>query len=140
MSASDGEVSYAWQGSLASMELAELVASTGGRPETDWWDRIRLHSLGWVTARTDAGTLVGFVNVAWDGDRHAFMLDTMTHRAYQRRGIATKLVEVAVTEVTKAGCEWLHVDFPEELAEFYFGSCGFRSTAAGLLHLPSRSS
>ena len=35
-----------------------------------------------------------------------------------------------------AGCEWLHVDFDDDLAPFYFDSCGFEPTRAGLIHLP----
>ena len=34
------------------------------------------HSLGWVVARED-GSLVGFVNVLWDGLVHAWIQDTM---------------------------------------------------------------
>ena len=33
--------------------------------------------------------------------------------------------------------EWLHVDFDQHLAVFYFDVCGFRPTTAGLIHLPT---
>ncbi len=39
----------------------------------------------------ESGELVGFVNVAWDGDDHAFLLDTKTRGDLQRLGIATRL-------------------------------------------------
>lgn len=39
------------------------------------------HSLGWVCARFD-GALVGFVNVAWDGAAHAFILDTVVEQGF----------------------------------------------------------
>jgi ribosomal protein S18 acetylase RimI-like enzyme len=112
-----------------------LIRSHGERPEAGWWDRIRPHSLGWVTARADDGTLIGFVNVAWDGSDHAFLLDPKTRGTHQRRGIGTRLVEVAAGEARAAGCEWLHVDLRDELAPFYFDACGFQPTAAGLIHL-----
>lgn len=54
--------------------------------------------------------------MAWDGGDHAFLLDTKTRGTHQRRGIAARLVEVAVQEAGFAGCEWLHVDFVDELA------------------------
>ena len=38
-------------------------------------------------------------------------------------------------ESRAAGCEWLHVDFEEELREFYVGACGFTPTPAGLIAL-----
>jgi ribosomal protein S18 acetylase RimI-like enzyme len=103
-----------------------------------WWDQIRPHSLGWVTARLQpGGGLVGLVNVVWDGGDHAFLLDTKVAGEYQRRGIATALVGHAARYAKEAGCEWLHVDFEQHLAAFYFDACGFRPTTAGLIHLPA---
>lgn len=90
-----------------------------------------------MTARLGDGSLIGFVNVAWDGGDHAFLLDTKVASTYQRRGIATEIVRRAAVHTKAAGCEWLHVDFEEHLAPFYFDACGFRSTPAGLIHLPS---
>jgi GNAT superfamily N-acetyltransferase len=79
--------------------------------------------------------LVGFVHVAWDVGDHAFLLDAKLARRHQRHGIATALVGHAVRHARAAGCEWLHVDFGEHLAGFYFGACGFRPTPAGLIRL-----
>ena len=128
---------YEWRGELTDAELVALSISHGGRGVPGWWDRIRPHSLGWVTARASGGELVGFVNVAWDGGDHAFLLDTKTRPDHQRRGIASKVVSIAVLHARAAGCEWLHVDFETALAPFYFDACGFRPTDAGLIHLTS---
>jgi GNAT superfamily N-acetyltransferase len=127
-------VVVAWGGPVTDAEMVELVASHGGTPVPGWWDRIRPHSLGWVTARA-GGTLVGFVNVAWDGGAHAFLLDAVVDPPDQGGGIGRALVRTAAQEAAQAGCEWLHVDFEEDLAEFYVGACGFRPTAAGVLRL-----
>ncbi|WP_380173039.1 GNAT family N-acetyltransferase [Kineococcus sp. DHX-1] len=132
-------LSYRWRADVDDEDLLDLVASHGGNPEPGWWPRVRAHSLGWVTAH-DGDVLVGFVNVAWDGGDHAFLLDTKTRPSHQRRGVGTGLVRRAVQEATAAGCEWLHVDFLPELAPFYLAACGFRPTEAGLVHLtPGRS-
>ena len=118
--------------------MVTLVRAHGGQPAAGWWDQIRPCSLGWVTARVQGGgALVGFVNVAWDGGDHAFLLDTKVAGEHQRQGIGTALVGHAVGHATAAGCEWLHVDFEEHLAAFYFDACGFRPTPAGLIHLPT---
>ena len=117
--------------------MVELVHAHGGDAEVGWWDRIRPHSLGWVTARVADGRLVGFVNVVSGGGDHAFVLDDKTHGAHQRQGIGTRLVDLAARHARAAGCEWLHVDFDADLAPFYFDACGFRPTTAGLIHLPS---
>ncbi len=97
------------------------------------WATILRHSLGWVGA-TDDGRLVGFVNVAWDGGVHAFLLDTTVHPHYQRQGIGRALVREAAAMARERGAEWLHVDYEDELEPFY-QACGFRPTAAGLLDL-----
>lgn len=130
------DVTYLWRGDVTDQEMVDLIDSYGGDSLAGWWDQIRDHSLGWVTARVD-GALVGFVNVAWDGGDHAFLLDTKTRADHQRTGIATRLVAIAADHAKQAGCEWLHVDFGPELRPFYFDACGFRETDAGLIHLPS---
>ena len=132
----DPAVVLAWRGPLTDDEMVELVRSHGGSPVPGWWNRIRPHSLGWVTARA-GGTLLGFVNVAWDGGDHAFLLDTKTREDHQRQGIGATVVGAAAARAKASGCEWLHVDFRPELRSFYLDACGFRTTDAGLIHLPS---
>jgi GNAT superfamily N-acetyltransferase len=90
-------------------------------------------SLGHVGA-FDGEALIGFVNLAWDGGVHAFLLDTCTDPAYRRQGIATELVRRAATMARERGAEWLHVDYEPELENFYRG-CGFRHSAAGVMEL-----
>ena len=131
------DVQYAWRGDLTDSEMVDLVRSHGGRPSADWWERVRAYSLGWVTARSVDGLLLGFVNVAWDGGDHAFVLDTKTRGSHQRRGIGTRLLHHAVAQSRAAGCEWLHVDWRPGLADFYVSAAGFEPTEAGLIHLPS---
>ncbi len=97
------------------------------------WQPILRRSLGWVCA-IDGERLVGFVNVAWDGGVHAFVLDTTVHPDHQQRGIGRSLVREATALSREAGAEWLHVDYDDELDSFYRG-CGFRPAPAGLIDL-----
>ena len=129
-------IAYAWRGPFTNDEVNRLHAEGFGHRvlDDDWVAQVERHSLGWVTAR-DGAALVGFVNVAWDGGVHAFILDTLTASSHARQGIGTELVGVATDNARAAGCEWLHVDFEDELREFYFGSCGFTPTNAGLIQL-----
>lgn len=99
-----------------------------------WSDSLHQHALTWIGA-FDADELVGFVQVAWDGGVHAFLLDTVVDPARQRSGIGQHLVSAARDEAAEAGCEWLHVDFDPHLAAFYLGACGFQPTQAGLIRL-----
>lgn len=84
------------------------------------------------------GRLVGYVNVAWDGGVHAFLLDTTVDPAFQRRGIARELVRLAAETAKQRGADWLHVDYEPHLTPFY-ESCGFRPTTAGLIDLAGSS-
>ena len=126
------DITYEWRGDFDNAELNALHAEAfDHRPlEEDWEAHVLRHSLGWVCAR-DGGELVGFVNVPWDGGIHAFLLDTMVSTRAGRQGIGTRLVEVAVGEARSTDCEWLHVDFDDELRAFYFEACGFTPRTPG---------
>ncbi len=126
---------YQWRGRFADAELNELHAEGFEHPvsDEDWWARVNRHSLGWVCARDDS--LAGFVNVAWDGGSHAFVLDTVVAERVRGRGVGRELVAVAARETARLGCEWLHVDFEDHLTTFYLDHCGFRATGAGLIDL-----
>jgi ribosomal protein S18 acetylase RimI-like enzyme len=127
---------FEWRGEFDNRELNTLHAEAFAHAilDIDWTSQVKAHSLGWVTAR-DAGELIGFVNVAWDGDIHAFILDTIVSAKRRRQGIGKQLIAVAEAEARAAGCEWLHVDFEEEYRPFYLDACGFESTPAGLMAL-----
>ena len=132
-------VDYEWRGGFSNDEVNLLHAAAFGTrvftaEEWDWVALTARHSLGWVTAR-DAGRLVGFVNVVWDGLVHAWLQDTMVDPADHHRGIGKQLVGEAVAGSRAAGCEWLHVDFDDDLRPFYFDACGFTPTNAGLMRL-----
>ena len=128
---------YEWRGNFLSPEVEALHAEGFNhepRSDFDWSAQLGTYSLGWVCARSGAA-LVGFVNVAWDGQTHAFLLDTVVARTNQRQGIGARLVAIAAREAMAAGCEWLHADFEDHLSQFYFESCGFRPSSAGLIRL-----
>ena len=130
------EISYQWRGAFNNHELNQLHAEAFHHPPqpSRWWQRVNQHSLGWVCARQHH-TLVGFVNLAWDGAAHAFLLDTLVAATARGQGIGTNLVRHAAEHARAAGCAWLHVDFEEHLHEFYLNACGFTPTAAGLIAL-----
>ncbi|KOG86838.1 GNAT family N-acetyltransferase [Streptomyces varsoviensis] len=129
-------ITYEWRGEVDN-EAIEALHAEGfdhAPTETDWLAQLRGHSLGWVCA-WEEGRLIGFVNVPWDGGVHAFVLDTVVARAGRNRGVGSALVAAAVEGARAAGCEWLHVDFDDGLEPFYFDSCGFKTTKAGLIAL-----
>jgi GNAT superfamily N-acetyltransferase len=130
---------FEWRGGFTNAEVNQLHAEAFetrvfDESEWDWRALTARHSLGWVTARR-GDVLVGFVNVAWDGFVHAWIQDVMVARSARRRGIGVALVHAARDGAHRAGCEYLHVDFDDDLREFYLGACGFRPTNGGLIEL-----
>lgn len=85
-------------------------------------------------AAFDDSKLVGFVKLVGDAGVHAFLLDPSVDAGYKRRGIGRELVARAVAYARENGCEWVHVDFDDDLEPFY-AACGFRPTKAGLIQL-----
>ena len=135
------EIGFHWRGAFTNGEVNALHAEAfETRVFTDEeWDWVALtdrHSLGWVTAR-EGEALVGFVNVVWDGLVHAWLQDTMVAASARHRGVGVGVVRAAQAGAAAAGCEWLHVDFDDDLRTFYFDACGFTPTNAGLIALQS---
>ena len=117
---------------MGPQQLGALFAAAWGSPKPGY-ERALAHSFTWVTA-SSGEELVGFVNVAWDGDVHFFLLDTTVHPKWQRQGIGRRLVEEAI-EACRGHGEWLHVDAPHELIAGFYQRCGFEPTSAGLVNL-----
>lgn len=91
-------------------------------------------SLSYICSYAYDDNLIGFVNLAWDGGAHAFLLDTTVHPEWRRHGIGRQLVLHAVRVARESGIDWLHVDYEPHLANFY-QQCGFGPTLAGLISL-----
>jgi hypothetical protein len=132
-------VIYEWRGAFTNQEVNDLHAEAFETPvfdesEWNWRELVAKHSLGWVTARQD-DALVGFVNVIWDGLVHAWIQDLMVANNVRRMGIGVGVVIAARDGAREAGCEWLHVDFDDDLRSFYYEACGFAKTNAGVMHL-----
>lgn len=128
-----------WRGRFENDEVNRLHAEafdTRVFDASDWnWEQlVGKHSVGWVTARLESD-LVGFVNVIWDGLVHAWIQDVMVASGARRHGVGRQLIDVAAQGARDAGCEWLHVDFEDNLRGFYIDACGFTPTNAGLLRL-----
>ena len=132
-------VSYDWRGAFDNDEINALHAEAFATrvfeaSEWNWVDQVEQHSLGWVVAR-EGTDLVGFANVLWDGLVHAWLQDVMVGADFRRRGVGVEVVRRARDGAVAAGCEYLHVDFADNLRAFYIDACGFTPTSAGLIEL-----
>ena len=127
------DIIYQLNPTVTNTDLNRLFAAAWSDHHESDFAPVLGRSLVYVCAYADA-ELVGFVNVAWDGGVHAFLLDTSVHPAYQRRGIGIRLVQEAAAAAKTRGIHWLHVDYEPHLDTFY-KQCGFQPTLAGLLRL-----
>jgi GNAT superfamily N-acetyltransferase len=126
-------IRYAVSPALHNDELNTLFATAWDEHQAADFQPVLAHSLLWIAAYHES-QCVGFVNVAWDGGIHAFLLDTTVHRAFQRQGIGGQLVRQAIDVARQHDILWLHVDYEPHLDSFY-RACGFQPTLAGLLKL-----
>jgi GNAT superfamily N-acetyltransferase len=126
-------ITYRVAPSVSNEELNNLFLAAW--PDHRWRDfnPILNRSLTFVCAY-HASQLVGFVNLAWDGGIHAFILDTTVHPDVRRQGIGINLVKQAVEIAQDKGAKWVHVDYEPHLKAFY-QKCGFQHTEAGLMAL-----
>ena len=128
-------ITYKLNPVVSNEDLSELYALGWERERVVVYDFQPIHerSLGFFCAYAGE-KLVGYVNLAWDGGVHAFLLDPTVHPAFKRRGIGRELVRHAVELAHQRGLEWVHVDYEPHLDGFY-KSCDFKPTLAGLINL-----
>ena len=88
-------VMYSVNPSITSEALNRLFSDSWDGFQPGNFDAVLSHSLAFVCAFYER-RLVGYVNVAWDGGIHAFLLDTTVHPSVRRQGIGTELVRRAV--------------------------------------------
>ena len=136
MPKSESDVNYRARPSVTNDELNALFAVAWQEHTWRDFDPVLNRSLTFVCAYHEE-RLVGFVNLAWDGGYHAFILDTTVRPEFRRRGIGRELVKRAAAEAGGRGVEWVHVDYEPRLQSFY-EQCGFVNTPAGLIRLKGR--
>ena len=97
------------------------------------FESIHLHSLAYIVSYNNDEP-IGYINIAWDGYMHAFLLNTTVHSDWRLKGIGKALVKKAAAIAKEKGVHWLHVDYEPHLGKFYL-DCGFNHTEAGLMRL-----
>ena len=104
----DSTISYRISPAVTNDALNTLFAASW--PDNVWndFEPVLSRSLAYVCAYQQDRP-IGFVNVAWDGGIHAFLLDTTVHPDLRRHGIGRELVHVPPRSPASAGspgCMW----------------------------------
>ena len=133
----DDKIRIVERPNLNDAELNSLFAASWSEHAVRAFGPILRRSLTYFGAYQES-TLVGFVNVAWDGGAHAFLLDPTVAPECRHQGIGLALVDAAAQASAIRGAEWLHVDYAPDLERFYV-KAGFRATHAGLIRLSTGS-
>lgn len=123
-------VEYRARYELDPVELRALFVAAWGEGKADY-GRVLERSFTWISAHAGE-ELIGFVNIAWDGGVHFFLLDTTVPPDWQRQGIGTRLVREAIEQCRGHG-HHMHVDSSPELMRDFYLPAGFHSTDAGLI-------
>lgn len=124
---------YVTRAGVANAELNALFGAAWPAHRERDFEATFAQSLLYVTAHAGP-RLVGFVNLAWDGGLHGFVLDPTVHPDWRLRGVGSELMRLVIAGARDKGLEWLHVDYEPGLERFYRRS-GFTSSEAGVLRL-----
>lgn len=110
-----------------------------GLRETVGWDRsdgdyaeVLAKAYTYYIARDRHGQLVGYMSVVSDGIADAFLLDLVVHPQNQHKGIGTRIVRRAISDMKNAGVQCVHVTFAPHLEPFY-AQCGLCVIKAGIV-------
>ena len=133
MSENEATISYFVNWPVANDELNGLFGVSWHKHEYRDFQPVIQRNLAHVCAYHST-ILIGFVNLAWDGGIHAFVLDTTIHPDFRRRGIGQQLVHRTIDVARQKAIAWVHVDYESHLRSFY-EDCGFKPTSAGLLNI-----
>ena len=134
MAGVDAEIAYRLREPVNLDALQRLFAASWpeGQPKSSY-ERVLDRAFTWVTAH-DRGELIGFVNIAWDGGVHFFLLDTTVAPSHRGQGVGRHLVETAI-EACRGHGEWIHVDADEALMDRLYWPAGFGVAYAGVRKL-----
>jgi len=129
----EASLQYATRAGVGNAELNQLFRAAWPQHKQRDFESLLGHSALYVTAHLGP-KLVGFVNVAWDGGQHGFILDPTVLPEHRLQGIGNALMRHAIAGARDRELVWLHVDFEPGLEAFY-RKAGFVSSEAAVLRL-----
>lgn len=119
-------------GKIDAVELNKLLSSMGwGIKELDKLENSLKLSWGWITARDENNSLIGFVQILSDGIKHAYILRLLVHKEYQGQGIGTKIVENMLQWLKENKFNPVLITKPEE--EVFYNKFGFDRSSNGFI-------
>jgi len=123
-------------GPVEPKEIEDLREAVGWDRSEGTYQRVLGRHYAHYTVRDLNDSLVAYMSVLSDGVADAFLLDLVVHPQHQRRGIGTRMVRRAITDMKLARVQCVHVTFDDRLEPFY-ARCGFHILGAGIVDFKS---
>jgi ribosomal protein S18 acetylase RimI-like enzyme len=125
-----GDISYEINGKLTAQEVCDLTVSVGwnnpGQAGMDLLQRVWDETVGKVTARDEAGTLVGMCRAYWDGGFTATIVSVIVHPALQGQGIGRQMITLLMEQLEALGVYRVTLNAAKGKERFY-EQFGFRT-------------
>jgi ribosomal protein S18 acetylase RimI-like enzyme len=122
-------ISYTTNGDLTAQEVCDLTVAVGwnnpGRAGLDLLQRVWDGAPCKVTARDDAGQLVGMCRAYWDGGFTATIVSVIVHPDLQGQGIGRQMVTLLLEQLEGLGVYRITLNAAQGKERFY-EQFGFR--------------
>lgn len=118
---------------IDAKELNELLETVGWGNSPEKLEAALKLSWGWITVRDDMNKLIGFVHILSDGIKHAYILRLLVHKAYQGKGIGTKIMENLMELLKENNLSPVLLTKPSE--ESFYAKFGLSTSNSGFISL-----
>lgn len=112
------DLSYVISGNVDIESIDNLRKSIGWNSMKEYYKKSLSKSYFYICCY-DNGHLVGFLDVVSNGSSDAYIQDVMVRPGYQRKGIGTELMKIAIKRLKRDEIYSISVLFDEKLVNFY---------------------
>ncbi|MFC1451820.1 GNAT family N-acetyltransferase [Verrucomicrobiota bacterium] len=119
-------------GPVEPEEIDGLREAVGWERSDGDYTEVLAKACTYYTVRDQHGHLVAYMSVLSDGVADAFLLDLAVHPTHQHKGIGTRIVRRAISDMQTVGVQCVHVTFAPHLEPFY-AQCGLHIIKAGIV-------
>ena len=115
--------------SVDPIQIIELRNSVGWNGTVKWYEECLQNSYFYICCFDDS-KIVGFLDVVSNRVTDSYIQDVIVHPSYQKQGIGTHMMEMAIKKLKEDKIYAISILFDEKLTEFY-KKFGFHIMMAG---------
>lgn len=125
-------IKYEVKGMVEPIQIAKLRKTVGWNGMENSYKNSLNNSFFYICCYDD-NNLIGFLDVISNGVTDAYIQDVMVNPKYQRKGIATTMMNMAIDRLKQNGVYAISVLFEKNLLTFY-QKFGFNILMAGQMN------